>query len=67
MRILITGGTGTFGQALVNDLHGTGHTIRLTSRRPAPANAQMEWVQADLLTGQGLKESVQGVDVRPVG
>lgn len=63
MRILITGGTGTLGQALVNDLWNTGHTIRITSRRPAPANAQTEWVQADLLTGQGLKESVQDVDV----
>lgn len=63
MRILITGGAGTLGQALVNDLRDTDHLIRITSRRPAPAETRTEWVQADLLTGQGLPESVQGVDV----
>jgi uncharacterized protein YbjT (DUF2867 family) len=63
MRILITGGTGNLGTALVKDLRGTGHKIRIMSRRAAPANAETEWAQVDLRTREGLEASVKDVDV----
>ncbi|MBI3871533.1 MAG: TIGR01777 family protein [candidate division Zixibacteria bacterium] len=36
MQILITGGTGFIGQALVPSLAGRGHAVRVLSRRTAP-------------------------------
>ena len=38
---------------------------RVMSRKPRPEDiaAGLEWAQADVLTGEGLKESVTDVDV----
>src|SRR5689334_2009156 len=63
MRILITGGTGHLGSAIRRELQDAGHFLRLMSRRPAPANATSEWATANLITQEGLKASVQNVDV----
>ncbi|MCH6163031.1 SDR family oxidoreductase [Streptomyces marispadix] len=37
--ILVTGGTGTLGRAVVRRLLGRGHTVRVLSRRPRPQTA----------------------------
>lgn len=63
MRILITGGTGALGSAMVRELQAGEHTLRIMSRRPAPTNATSEWTTADLITQHGLEASVQDVDV----
>jgi len=61
--VLVTGGTGTLGRALVHTLLDDGRPVRVLSRRdrsPA-APAEAEWVVGDLLTGDGLPEAVAGV------
>lgn len=71
MRILLTGGTGTLGRAFAVPALEAGHTVRIMSRRERKqvdgfaegAAAGCEWVRADLATGEGLQEAVEGVDV----
>jgi uncharacterized protein YbjT (DUF2867 family) len=63
-RILVTGGAGGFGGALVPQLAEQGYTVRVMSRRAAPAAAPgLEWAQADLTTGAGLARALAGVDI----
>lgn len=64
-RILVTGGTGALGSALVKFLLTTDHQIRLLSRKPAPANLDphLEWAQGDVLTGDGLEAALSGVNI----
>jgi uncharacterized protein YbjT (DUF2867 family) len=63
MRILIPGGTGHLGSAIRRELQDAGHVLRIMSRHPAPTNVASEWATADLITQDGLKASVQDVDV----
>jgi uncharacterized protein YbjT (DUF2867 family) len=62
-RVLITGGTGGLGQALVPRLQKAGYKVRITSRRAAPANkdSEIEWAQVNLTTGEGMAEAMAGV------
>jgi uncharacterized protein YbjT (DUF2867 family) len=62
-RVLITGGTGDLGQALTPRLQTAGYQVRITSRRPAPADKDpaIEWAQVNFLTGEGMTEAVAGV------
>jgi uncharacterized protein YbjT (DUF2867 family) len=62
--ILVTGGSGGLGGELVPRLVDVGYTVRVISRRAAPAQlaAGVEWAQADLGTGEGLAEAVAGVE-----
>lgn len=64
-RILVTGGTGALGSALIKFLLTTHHQIRLLSRKPAPANLDpnLEWVQGDVLSGDGLEAALSGVSI----
>lgn len=64
-RVLLTGGTGTLGRELVPRLVAAGHTVRVMSRRAGESNTlgDVEWAQADLLSGAGLEQAVAGVDV----
>jgi uncharacterized protein YbjT (DUF2867 family) len=48
--ILVTGGTGTLGRAVVGELTARGHDVRVLSRRTG----------TDLVTGQGLGEALRG-------
>lgn len=51
--IVVTGGTGTLGRAVVSELEGRGHRVRVLSRSPAPDStpAGRQWARADLLEG----------------
>lgn len=64
-RMLVTGGTGALGSAIVNRLKSTGQPIRLLSRQPAPYgwDTAVEWVQGDIVTGAGLADALAEVDV----
>lgn len=55
--ILITGGTGTLGRAVVTGLAAAGRPVRVLSRRPGP-----DQVVGDLVTGRGLPAALSGVD-----
>ncbi len=61
-KVLVTGGTGTLGRSLLARPAAAGHALRTFSRRRAALPAGVEWVRADLATGEGLDEAVAGVD-----
>ncbi|MEU4520158.1 NAD(P)H-binding protein [Amycolatopsis sp. NPDC024027] len=58
VRILVTGGTGALGSAVVARLRAAGEEVRVLSRRVAP-----DVVRGDLRTGRGVDSAVAGVDV----
>ena len=58
MRILVTGGTGQLGSAVVARLRAAGEEVRVLSRRAAP-----DVVRGDLRTGRGIDSAVAGTDV----
>jgi uncharacterized protein YbjT (DUF2867 family) len=60
--VLVTGGTGTLGRALVPRLVAAGHHVRVMSRRPI-TRPGVEAVYGDLATVAGLAEAVAGADV----
>ena len=64
-NILVTGGAGRLGRPLVRYLSEIGYRVRRMSRRSSPGVdwPGAEWKQADLATGAGLEEAVQGMDV----
>src|SRR5690348_16896665 len=64
-HILVTGGAGRLGRLIVKQLTAAGYTVRGMSRRASPGEdwPGAEWRQADLETGAGLVEAVQGMDV----
>ena len=77
-RTLLTGATGTLGQALQPRLRGMGHTVRAASRSPPDDGGdgpdvdaddpnhdenKMEWVALDLESGRGIERAVEDVDV----
>jgi nucleoside-diphosphate-sugar epimerase len=57
-EILVTGGTGSLGRRVVERLRsaGAGRDVRVLSRSGRPGT-----VRADLLTGEGLDEVVEGI------
>jgi uncharacterized protein YbjT (DUF2867 family) len=64
-QILVTGGAGHLGRLVVKYLNEAGYCVRGMSRRASPGEdwPGAEWKQADLVTGAGLAEAVQGMDV----
>ncbi len=62
-RVLVTGGTGVLGRQVVSRLLEKDYTVRIMSRSPQRGTTNAEWAQAQLLTGEGLPEALQGVDV----
>jgi uncharacterized protein YbjT (DUF2867 family) len=62
MKILVTGGTGHVGRALVPQLLQRGHQLRLLARRPG-TTSDVEWVEGDLASGKGVAQGVAGADV----
>jgi uncharacterized protein YbjT (DUF2867 family) len=62
--VLVTGGTGDLGSALVDRLVKADHAVRIMSRRAGPASGGLmtEWAQASLETGEGLAAAVDGIE-----
>lgn len=63
-HILVTGGTGTLGRAVVQRLLDSGAQVRILSRgrRAAGSPDQAAYVIGDVKTGAGLDEAIAGVD-----
>ncbi|GAA5156892.1 NAD(P)H-binding protein [Pseudonocardia eucalypti] len=61
--ILVTGGTGSMGSAVVGGLLARGHRVRVASRRPAPDRSRPEWATVDYRRNRGLDAAVRDVDV----
>jgi uncharacterized protein YbjT (DUF2867 family) len=49
MKVLVTGGTGHLGRAVVALLKANGRDVRVLARRPG-ADPRVEWVRGDLAT-----------------
>ena len=62
MRILVTGSSGQLGSALLKQLKGSDHQVKITSRRK-PEGVDFTWVYSDLSSGEGLEKAVKDVDV----
>ncbi len=62
--ILVTGGTGTLGRVLVQQLLDNGLRPRVLSRRARNSGdpSGVQWVTADLLTGPKIADAVADVD-----
>jgi uncharacterized protein YbjT (DUF2867 family) len=56
--VLVTGGTGTLGRAVVPALRAAGHDVRVLSRRAGP-----DRVIGDLASGAGIDDAVRGAGV----
>lgn len=62
-RVLVTGGTGICGRAVVARLLDQGHEVRVLSRRERPRVPDgVGTVRGDLRTGAGLAEATAGVE-----
>lgn len=61
-KALLTGATGTLGEALRPRLRDAGHDVRGTSRS-LPTDGDAEWVTVNLADGTGIREAVMDVDV----
>ena len=64
MKVLITGGNGSLGRILARTLSGEGRAVRVMSRRARSSSdpADVEWARADLASGEGLREAVEGAE-----
>lgn len=64
MHILVTGGTGTLGRQIVQQLSTSPHEVSVLSRRHSlpPDFPECQLRRADLTTGEGLAAAVTGVD-----
>jgi uncharacterized protein YbjT (DUF2867 family) len=63
MNVLVTGTTGYIGSRLALRLERDGHTVRGLSRRPDPSRARFPVLAGDAVTGQGLAQALDEVDV----
>ena len=64
MKILVTGGTGFVGPAIVRALAVAGHSVRVLERDPGRGTGvpQHESVQGDMTEPESLRRAVDGVD-----
>lgn len=61
--VLVTGGTGTLGRAVVPRLLAEGCDVRVLTRRPRPAADGVRHLTGDLETGEGLAAALDGAEV----
>lgn len=62
MNVLVTGITGYIGSRLVPRLCRDGHEIRGFARHPR-AGSELTVVQGDAISGEGLEQALEGIDV----
>jgi uncharacterized protein YbjT (DUF2867 family) len=63
MRVLVTGVSGFAGAALVPRLREDGHELRGFARDPGRVRVDIPVVRGDAVTGEGLDEALDGIDV----
>lgn len=63
MHVLITGASGSIGAALAPALIDAGHDVRGFGRDPARVPSSLAFVRGDAITGAGLDEALDGIDV----
>lgn len=63
MRTLVTGATGTLGEALRPRLVAAGHDVRAASRSPPSDTGEVEWIELDLTENESTERAVEAVDV----
>lgn len=63
MKILLTGISGYIGSALVPRLERDGHELRGLARDPARVSLRVPVVRGDAVSGAGLAEAMDGVEV----
>ncbi|HEV2059852.1 MAG TPA: NAD(P)H-binding protein [Solirubrobacteraceae bacterium] len=63
MHVLLTGASGSIGAALAPALSEAGHAVRGFGRDPARVPVSLPFVRGDAITGAGLDEALDGIDV----
>ncbi|MDJ1432320.1 NAD(P)H-binding protein [Halostagnicola sp. A-GB9-2] len=63
IRTLLTGATGTLGEALRPRLRDADHEVRAASRSPPVEADEAGWVELNLVDGTGLSDATETVDV----
>lgn len=63
LNVLVTGVTGYVGSVLAPRLARDGHALRGVARNPARARVPFPVVAGDVVTGSGLGEAFEGIDV----
>ena len=61
--ILVTGGTGTLGQPVVQRLRDASASVTVLSRHPREATDGVRYAAGDLSTGEGVPAALQGAEV----
>lgn len=61
--ILITGGTGTLGRPVAQQLRDAGASITVLSRRPREAAEGIRYTAGDLSTGEGVEAAARGAEI----
>jgi uncharacterized protein YbjT (DUF2867 family) len=63
MNVLVTGITGYVGSVLAPRLVRDGHAVRGFARRPSPRADEISVLGGDAITGDGLDDALEGIDV----
>ena len=63
VQALVAGGTGTAGRQVVKEFLARGHSVRVLTRHGGAPGSEIAHFHGDLVTGDGLDEALDGVDV----